>query len=116
VAPSRRCIACRRPAAKASLLRFVVSHGVVSVDSLARSPGRGAYLCGRPDCTEAALRHDGAALRRALRVEGEQVRVDGAMVRSACEGHAADVLAQQGNEGDRPPAAGDRGGESAQQE
>ena len=82
--PIRRCVSCRRSAAKASLLRFVVSDCAVSADPLARNPGRGAYLCGRKTCTDAALRRGGAVLRRALR-SGEQVRVDGWAVRAACE-------------------------------
>jgi uncharacterized protein len=85
--PIRRCIACRRSAAKASLLRFVVSDGVVSADPLARKPGRGAYLCGRSTCTDAALRRDGAVLRRALKATSGQTTVDERGVRTACERH-----------------------------
>jgi predicted RNA-binding protein YlxR (DUF448 family) len=92
--PIRRCVSCRRPAAKTSLLRLVVADGVVSVDPLARKPGRGAYLCGRSDCTDAALRRDGATLRRALRAEG-RVRVDEAAVRRGSQRHAEAVGGMQ---------------------
>jgi len=73
--------------AKASLLRFVVSDGAIHADPLAREPGRGAYLCGRPECTEAALRRDGAALRRALRITDQHVTVNEDGLRSECEQH-----------------------------
>jgi predicted RNA-binding protein YlxR (DUF448 family) len=62
---------------------LVVTDGAVGVDALAREPGRGAYLCGRPSCTDDALRRDGAALRRALRLAGGSVTVDGDRLRAA---------------------------------
>jgi len=81
--PVRRCLACRRVAAKPSLVRFVVDGDRITVDALARQPGRGAYLCGQPGCTDMALRRDGAALRRALRADG-RVEVRSDVLRGAC--------------------------------
>ncbi len=65
--PQRTCIACRDTGDKRSLTRIVrTADGHVLLDGAGRSPGRGAYLCGRPQCWERALgRSDGLA--RALR-------------------------------------------------
>ncbi|MDX8402518.1 MAG: YlxR family protein [Mariprofundaceae bacterium] len=47
----RRCIACRRSLPKETLLRLVVdAEGGIWPDVLQRAPGRGAYLCLRPEC------------------------------------------------------------------
>jgi len=48
----------------------------VVVDQGARRSGRGAYLCPSTDCFDAALRRDGAALRRALGRRGSPLRID----------------------------------------
>jgi uncharacterized protein len=66
--PTRTCIACRRPAAKPTLLRLAAIDGTVQVDPLAHMPGRGAYVCSRQECMEAALRRDGMAIARGLRL------------------------------------------------
>ncbi|MGH8897888.1 MAG: YlxR family protein [Egibacteraceae bacterium] len=66
--PIRTCVACRRSAGKRELIRLVVARGVVQVDPSASHPGRGAYLCALARCIDVALRRDGAAIRRALRV------------------------------------------------
>jgi predicted RNA-binding protein YlxR (DUF448 family) len=65
--PQRTCIACRDTGEKRGLTRIVRSaDGHVSLDSAGRKPGRGAYLCEKPQCWERALgRNDGLA--RALR-------------------------------------------------
>jgi predicted RNA-binding protein YlxR (DUF448 family) len=77
VTPARRCVSCRRSAAKADLIRFAVAEETVVVDIHARQGGRGAYVCQRWTCLDAALRRDGTALKRALRRPGSQVTVDG---------------------------------------
>jgi uncharacterized protein len=66
--PIRTCVACRRSADKRELIRLVVAQGTVQVDPSALRPGRGAYLCALARCVDVALRRDGAAVRRALRV------------------------------------------------
>ncbi len=65
--PQRTCIACRESGDKRSLTRVVrAADGHVRLDPAGRSPGRGAYLCERPQCWERALGR-GDALARALR-------------------------------------------------
>jgi predicted RNA-binding protein YlxR (DUF448 family) len=66
--PIRTCIACRRSAGKRELIRLVVDRSAVQVDPSGSRPGRGAYLCTVARCVDAALRRDGAAIRRALRL------------------------------------------------
>lgn len=74
--PTRTCVACRRTAGKPELLRLVVGERAVQVDLTARHAGRGAYLCGRGACLDAALRRDGALIRRALRIGDRGVTLD----------------------------------------
>lgn len=74
--PVRRCLACRRTAGKPQLVRLAVVGEAVVVDPSARQPGRGAYLCHRQECLEAALRRGGTALARSLRQAHGQVTVD----------------------------------------
>lgn len=71
--PIRRCVACRRHGPKPALVRLVMADGVIVVDPEARQPGRGAYLCGREECLDAALRRNAAQLRRALRTNALEV-------------------------------------------
>jgi predicted RNA-binding protein YlxR (DUF448 family) len=99
--PIRTCVACRRCAGKRELIRLVVARGTVQVDPSTSCPGRGAYVCGFAGCIDAALRRDGAAIRRALRL-GHTLQSD--HVRQADQGRVTldvDVLrAQLGEEGD----------------
>ena len=74
--PVRRCLACRRAAAKPELVRLAVARGTVVVDPPARQPGRGAYVCRERRCLEAALDRGGQALARPLRFQRGQVTVD----------------------------------------
>ena len=61
----RRCVACRTARPKAELMRVVrTANGEMGVDPTGKAPGRGAYVCRRAECVEAALRKQG--LRRAL--------------------------------------------------
>jgi predicted RNA-binding protein YlxR (DUF448 family) len=64
--------------------------GFVRVDARARMPGRGAYLCGQPSCTDTALRREGAALRRALRAADGSGTVDVTGIRAAVTAAIAD--------------------------
>lgn len=74
--PLRTCVACRRSATKRELIRLVLVQGVVQVDPDGLCSGRGAYLCGLAGCFDAALRRDGAMLRRALRLGDRRVTLD----------------------------------------
>ncbi len=51
--PQRTCIVCQRSGPKGELLRLVrTTDGQVLVDETGKLPGRGAYLCRRPECVE----------------------------------------------------------------
>ncbi len=96
--PRRRCVGCGRIAPKSELLRIAAvadreGRARAAIDTLARMPGRGAYLCcagvhageaSRPDerCLERALER--RAIARALRrpVAGDLVPGDAKLVES----------------------------------
>lgn len=66
--PQRTCVACRRVADKADLIRLVRSPlGSAVVDYSGRIPGRGAYLCRVAGCWDSGVRSGKVA--RALRLE-----------------------------------------------
>jgi predicted RNA-binding protein YlxR (DUF448 family) len=51
--PQRTCLACRQVKAKQELVRLVrLTDGSVEVDPGGKKSGRGAYLCGVPECWE----------------------------------------------------------------
>jgi uncharacterized protein len=65
--PRRTCVACRATTAKRTLHRIVRSPaGTVSYDPTGKAAGRGAYLCGQPDCLDLAVRR--RSIQRALKV------------------------------------------------
>jgi uncharacterized protein len=72
--PVRTCVACRSSRPQDELLRLTVVTSTGSPrlvpDAAHRAPGRGAYLCARPDCIHRAAERDAALLRRALRAPG----------------------------------------------
>jgi uncharacterized protein len=61
-------VGCGARAAKSDLLRLVAAGGEAVPDTLARMPGRGAYLHPSQECFERARRRK--AFPRALRVAG----------------------------------------------
>jgi len=64
--PVRTCAGCRKRRAKVELIRLVLNdEGQLSVDRRQRLPGRGVYLCQRPECLERAMKKRG--LMRGLR-------------------------------------------------
>ncbi len=66
--PERSCVACGSKMPKRELARVVRSpQGAVSVDLQGKAPGRGAYLCSKPDCWEQALSR--GRLSRTLGIE-----------------------------------------------
>ena len=66
--PLRTCVVCRTKTAKRDLVRIVLTPGgTCVVDETGKQPGRGAYLCHRPECWERAV--SGARLSHALRAE-----------------------------------------------
>jgi predicted RNA-binding protein YlxR (DUF448 family) len=65
--PRRTCVVCRAAAAKRELHRIVrAPDGTVAYDPTGKAAGRGAYLCGRPDCLDTAVRR--RSILRALKV------------------------------------------------
>ena len=65
--PQRQCMGCRERKAKRELIRVVRgTDGNVSLDFGGKAPGRGAYICPKPDCLKKALRSK--ALDRSLEV------------------------------------------------
>ena len=61
--PARLCVGCREQHPKDALIRVVRSPaGAVFVDPAGKSPGRGAYVCPRRECLQAA-RKTGALAR-----------------------------------------------------
>lgn len=66
--PERSCVACAKKVPKQELVRVVrTPQGIVTVDSTGKAVGRGAYLCGSPDCWNRAL--DKGGLSRSLGIE-----------------------------------------------
>jgi predicted RNA-binding protein YlxR (DUF448 family) len=60
-------VVCRSTTAKRALHRIVRSPaGTVAYDPTGKAAGRGAYLCGRPACLDAAVRR--GSIQRALKV------------------------------------------------
>ena len=65
--PQRTCVVCRATTAKRTLHRIVRSPaGTVSYDPTGKAAGRGAYLCGQPNCLDLAVRR--RSIQRALKV------------------------------------------------
>ena len=53
----RACVGCRRVQHKKEMLRVVrTPAGTIDVDLTGKTPGRGAYLCRKPECLKAALK------------------------------------------------------------
>lgn len=54
--PLRSCIACREKRPKRELIRIVrTPEGTIEIDPKGKRSGRGAYLCRKPGCWDAAL-------------------------------------------------------------
>ncbi len=53
--PERMCLGCQESFPKRELIRVVRSpEGEFSIDLTGKKPGRGAYICRKPECFEAA--------------------------------------------------------------
>ncbi|HLM33032.1 MAG TPA: YlxR family protein, partial [Gaiellaceae bacterium] len=53
-APIRTCVGCGRKRPQTELLRFVAPQGMLTLDPLRQTDGRGAYTCPRIACLERA--------------------------------------------------------------
>ncbi len=58
--PMRMCIACRQMKPKGELLKIVKNENSAELDAMQKKFGRGAYICKKAECLEAAKK------RRAL--------------------------------------------------
>ena len=55
--PQRTCLACRKVKPKQELVRLVrAADGSIEIDPGGRKTGRGAYMCGLPECWEIGLK------------------------------------------------------------
>ena len=83
--PQRTCVVCRTTTDKRTLTRLVrAPEGGVYVDPTGKRPGRGAYLCGNPECWDKALHSD--VLAKALRTtltDADRARLQAAHPRLA---------------------------------
>ena len=69
--PQRSCVICGVKTSKRELVRIVMTpERECAVDDTGKRSGRGAYLCRRPGCWDAALK--GGRLAAALRGRIEQ--------------------------------------------
>ncbi|WP_209705877.1 YlxR family protein [Leucobacter exalbidus] len=67
--PVRTCVACRKRASRADLLRVVLSENQLLVDDRAVFPGRGAWVHPSSACFEQAVTR--SVFARALRASGK---------------------------------------------
>lgn len=66
--PLRTCIVCHKALSKKEMIRVVrTPEGVVELDPTGRKNGRGAYICGRMEGFERAMKTK--AFERALKVQ-----------------------------------------------
>ncbi len=64
--PLRKCVGCQEMFPKRELIRVVLTpEGEIVLDATGKRNGRGAYLCGRPECLRQARKRK--ALERALK-------------------------------------------------
>ena len=64
--PMRQCLGCREMFPKRELIRVVRSpEGELSLDFKGKAPGRGAYLCGKPECLKKARKSRDELVREA---------------------------------------------------
>ena len=66
--PLRLCLGCREMKPKSELVRVVKSpEGEVSLDTIGKKPGRGAYVCHSTDCFKRIIKSN--ALTRAFKTQ-----------------------------------------------
>lgn len=67
--PIRTCVACRKQATRAELLRLVAVDGRLLVDEHAVMPGRGAWVHETAECMNVTVQR--GTFARALRASGK---------------------------------------------
>ena len=85
--PMRTCVVCGETYPKRELVRIVrTPEGRVEIDPRGKKPGRGAYLCHKPECWD--LKVAVPRLQRSLRATINQE------ARAALEAYAQEILAE----------------------
>lgn len=89
--PLRSCIACRQKSPKRDLIRVVrTPEGVLEIDLKGKKAGRGAYLCRRLQCCEAALQPGRLSQALKSQVSAREAAALRAAVSALLEGAVAD--------------------------
>lgn len=69
------CVSCRERFAKKELIRIVAqADGTVTVDPTGRMPGRGAYVCHKPECMKKAVEQQQFDRGLHRKVDPEEIR------------------------------------------
>ena len=64
--PMRQCVGCRDMKVKKEMIRVIkTAKGEIALDVTGKQNGRGAYLCGKQECLEQAMKSKG--LERSLK-------------------------------------------------
>jgi uncharacterized protein len=76
--PERSCVACRHKKEKRELIRLVCNSNKVEIDLQGKMPGRGAYLCSKPECWESGAGQNRLdhALRTKVSSENRQLLIE----------------------------------------
>lgn len=70
--PMRKCVGCNEMMQKRELVRVVKNKdGEISLDLTGRKAGRGAYLCPKVDCLQAARKNRGLERAFSCRIPDE---------------------------------------------
>lgn len=73
--PLRKCLGCQEQFDKRDLLRVVKNkEGEISLDMTGKQNGRGAYICKKKSCLEAAIKNHG--LERSLKTSIDSEVID----------------------------------------
>ena len=85
--PMRTCVVCGETYPKRDLVRIVrTPDGRVEIDLRGKKPGRGAYLCHKPECWDLTVAVP--RLQRALRATLDEE------ARAALKAYAQEILAE----------------------
>jgi hypothetical protein len=77
--PERTCIACGQKLPKRELIRVVrTPQGQITADPTGRIAGRGAYLCGAPECWKKGIYSGGLdrGLKASLSAQEQELLLD----------------------------------------
>lgn len=84
--PLRTCVVCHEQRPKRELMRIVrTPEGSIEVDPKGKRPGRGAYVCIRPQCWNTALNEGNLGRALKCRIGSEDVAAVKASIASLQE-------------------------------